>query len=885
MLPKPAWVSIGALLVAAVAQVGGPAGGTGAAVVLVVAAWAAQACRRGARAPLTAAVLGAALIAARLAVGAVAEGPPRPPPAMPLASGEWQARVESVRLAKGWQLATLDVDSPPIRCSALLPAYPRLLAGDTVDWSGGFVSLDSSSYSTYLAAQGISATCQVRGFSVAAHDLSPGGRLEAFRQASGDALERVLPEPAAGLDAAILIGLRDRVDPSVAAAFTTAGVSHIVAISGWNIAIVAAAVAALLRPWAGRRKRAVATIGAIVLYTIFAGASASVVRAALMASVALLANESGRASRAIVGLAWAVTLILIATPAAVADPGFQLSAAATAGLILWATPLARRLETRAAWLPAPLRETLGVSLAAQAATLPIALLIFGRLSPVAPLANLVAVPLVPPAMAAGALSFGAGWLGAANAPAWLTGLLCLPAWLLLSALVWVVQVAAGLPGASATLPFPANALAALLAFSFLLWFHRVLSRPPPPRQAHKLRPSARSPVRGTARGGVSNGLLRWSLLGAALSVVLAFCTAAARVDGAIHVIVLDVGQGDAILVEGDHGSRMLVDGGPDATVLMRALDSRLPAWDRRLDIVILTHPHDDHVSGLVEVMRRYQVTEVFESGWPATTAAYEAWLDQARSRGLAPRRLSTGDALSLDDIRIRVLWPDDGRTRPSNLDPSATANRMTNDASIVLLGSYENREFLLTGDAEDDVDPILLARGLPRVDMLKVAHHGSGTASSGALLAALRPQVAAISVGANNDYGHPAPGTLARLRAYAGTVLRTDQVGTIDVKMDRASVTVASERAATRSGGVRAALGDPGPARVEMAAPGLLYDSGDDRSKPPRERGPAPLTPASCLAPSPFPSGGRGGRLAGVASEPGWALSRSPPRRSSRSAA
>jgi competence protein ComEC len=866
MLPRPAWLAVGAAAAAGAALCGGVVGASSAAAVLIAAACLADALRRRAAAGLAAAALGAALVVARLALGGILSGSASGPSALPDGPGPWPARVESARISKGFQLATLEVrpagaGRESILCSALVPTYPRLIAGDVVAWSGRIEPLDDSDYSRYLAARGISATCDARDLSLVRHDDSPAGLLERFRQASGDALQRVLPEPEGGLAAAIMIGLRDRVDRDVATAFTAAGVSHIVAISGWNIAIVAATVAALLRGLASRRRRSALTVGAIVAYTVFAGASASVVRAAVMAGVALLAAESGRGSRAIVGLAWAVAAMLLVAPAVVGDVGFQLSAAATAGLIAWGTPLTRRLEAHAAWLPGPLRESLGISLAAQAATLPIALLAFGRLAPIAPAANLVAVPLVPPAMAAGAVSFVAGWLVVAGAPVWLTGLLALPAWLLLSALVLVVDVAASVPGANATLPFPANAVGAALAGLGLWWLNAVLRRPPARAHAH----AARRP-----RASAGRSRTRWAVAGAGLSLVLVCCVAASRPDGCVHVIVLDVGQGDSILLEGNRGSRILIDGGPDSGVLLAALDRQVPPWDRRLDAVVLTHPHDDHVTGLVGVLERYRVGLAFESGRPGTTPAYEAWLVALASRGLTAERLSAGDRLRLDDATLEVLWPDDGLVAPAGLDPDASVNRVTNDSSIVLLGDYEGRSFLITGDVEDDVDPKLLERGLPGLDLLKVAHHGSSTASSDAFLAAIHPAVAVISVGADNDYGHPAPSTLARLRAHGAAVLRTDEVGTVDVKLDRAAVTATSARSTAGDGPQTAVW----PA---IEGTGLLYDADDDRTKPSRERGPASLAGSSGLASAPLARRRRDRRLAGSTGRPAGSC-RSPPR-------
>jgi competence protein ComEC len=894
MLPRPTWLALGVVVAAGTVSYQPLSGDSAVAVVvavavaagLAVACYAARAARRyRLGSGLEAASLGAALIAARLAIGLAAgggSGPPAPAP-LPTTTGAWPATVQSAHEAQGRQIATISVtvsSDPPLLCSAQTPAYPRLIAGDSIVWSGRIRSLSGSDYDRFLAAQGILATCEATSLEIVAHDDSPAGRLEAIRQASGDALDRVLPEPEGGLAAAILIGLRDRVDRDLAAAFTTAGVSHIVAISGWNIAIVAATVAALLRGHFSRRGRAFVTILAIVGYTVFAGASPSVVRAAVMAGVAFGTVESGRGSRVIVGLGWAVAIMILADPAIVADAGFQLSAAATAGLVAWATPLTSWLAARAPRLPGALRESLGVSLAAQAATLPIALLTFGRLAVIAPAANLVAVPLVPPVMAAGAVAFAAGWLATFGAPSVITGLLAMPAAVLLGALIAVVRVAAAVPGANETLPFPANLAAAAAAIGLLVLMSRTLSR------SGRTGPRTRPPLLAAAGRPARPRLpasYRWALAGAAFAVFLAGSVVAAKPDGSVHVIVLDVGQGDAILLEGDRGGRILVDGGPDPNVLMADLDRYIPAWDRRLDAIVLTHPHDDHVAGLVAVVERYQVGRAFESGWPASAPAYRAWRSALAARELQPQRLTTGDILRLDDATLTVLWPDDGTTRPSFLDPNATDNRKTNDASIVLLGDYEGRRFLLTGDAEEDVDPILLSRGLPQVDMLKVAHHGSATASTDVLLSTVRPGVAVISVGANNSYGHPNAGTVARLRAHSSSVLRTDQDGAVETALDRSAVTVVSSRAvgATEARTDAASLASA----ASISQLGLLYDSTDVRPEPSRERGTPSFTRSAELASPPLASRRGDGGLAGVARGFGGSAARPPPGRGRRAAA
>ena len=257
--------------------------------------------------------------------------------------------------------------------------------------------------------------------------------------------------------------------------------------------------------------------------------------------------------------------------------------------------------------------------------------------------------------------------------------------------------------------------------------------------------------------------------------------AAHRTDGTTRITVLDVGQGDSILVEGGQGGRMLIDGGPDPDRLLVELDRRLPPWDRRIDILILTHPHEDHVAGLPVLLERYRVGRIYETGMRGPGPGYGAFAHDLAVPGAPPDGiLSTGARIALDDIRFEVLWPDPGRV----LREPPDGGRGINDVSIVLLGEVAGRRFLLTGDVEDDVDPLLAQRGLPPIDILKVAHHGSATASTPAFLDAVRPRIAIVSAGAGNPYGHPARSTVERLVATGARVLRTDTDGSVAVAIE-----------------------------------------------------------------------------------------------------
>ena len=295
--------------------------------------------------------------------------------------------------------------------------------------------------------------------------------------------------------------------------------------------------------------------------------------------------------------------------ASIGDAGFQLSSLATAGLIAWATPLTGWIERAGRGrVPRWLAESLGVSLAAQAATLPIILVSFGRLAILSPVVNLVVVPLVAPAMAAGVVALAGGGLVLAGAPPVIGAIIAAPGWVILRVLVAIVTLAAGLPFASVTLEPPLDVVAAAVVDpgAGAAWCGRdgrgdgPAGAPPPPAvvripgsgRSRRPRDATGADRRPPVARRAGSAPCRWS----------ARCSSPVRVvaatpGGGARISVLDVGQGDAILVEGSRGGRLLIDGGPDPDRLLVALDRRIPPWDRRIDAIILSHPHEDHVAG------------------------------------------------------------------------------------------------------------------------------------------------------------------------------------------------------------------------------------------------------------------------------------------------
>ncbi len=801
-----------------------------------------------------------------LAIGlrAGAGGPAPAPGPTPTGVGPWIGVVETVGSPRdGSRPATIRIeDEPPILVAATLPWYPPVVPSDRVELRGRVRPPPPDEYGAYLARIGAVGTLRADSLEVLPAQGSLNETLEGFRRAASAGLDRSMPEPEAGLAAGVLIGLRDRVDRDLAAAFTTAGASHVVAISGWNIAIVASTLGAL----AGgirRRRRAILTAVAIVVYVVFVGPTPSVVRAGAMAGVALLARELGRPGTAAAALGWACAVLLMLDPAYVNDAGFRLSVLATAGILAWGTSMTARIAGPSPGLPRRwVAEILGVSFAAQAATTPIVLLEFGRLSLVAPVVNLIVVPLVPPAMATGALALVAGMTVGAGVPAVVATLVGLPAWALYAAMVAVVRVGAGLPLASLTIEPPWDAISAAASLALIVgvsrWGNRILSW-------------ARSGPRGTGPPRAGSGrnrhgrarrharAPRLAALGLAAATIGLGLVVAERPDGIVRVSVLDVGQGDGILVESGRGGRMVVDGGPDPGRLLIALDEHVPPWDRRIDILVLTHPHEDHVAGLAILLERYRVGRVYEPGMIGQGPGYRAWADLFAKGGPPHGRLSTGDRLTLDQIHFRVLWPDPNRVPERPPDGGTSINNV----SIVLLGEFDQHRFLLAGDVEEGVDPELLARGVPQVDLLKVAHHGSRTATTEPFLEAVRPRVAVVSAGAGNSYGHPAPATIDRLRRLAGRTYRTDTDGTVEVSFDGPSIRVKtsgprpSPRGATPRPAATASVGSPLGAATAAFLCGI-QPSSQVAARPPVAPE-APTTPRATLGPALAGQDDRGG--------------------------
>lgn len=588
---------------------------------------------------------------------------------------------------------------------------------------------------------------------------------------------RVLGDPAAGLLPGLVVGDTRAMDPVLAEDFRRAGLSHLTAVSGANVAIVLAGVLAPLRRRAvDRRVQAGVALVALAGFVVLARPSASVVRAAAMGGVGLLALASGRSRVAVPALAAAVTVLLLLDPRLARDAGFALSVGATAAIVLLAPGWSRRLRDRG-W-PGPVADAVAVAAAAGLATAPLVAGLSGLVSPVSLPANLLAAPAVPPATVLGLLAALAGAVvpPLGDTLTWLAG------WPV-RWLVAVARVAAGLPDGA--VGWPAGTRGALLLTALLLAAGLLMWR------FRRLRALALAAAVGLV-------LLGWPLRQAADGW---------PPDDAV-LVACDVGQGDGLVVPTGPGEGVLVDAGPEVGPIDRCLD-RLGI--DALPLVLLSHLDADHAGGLAGALTGREVGTVATGALSPADDRLPA-LDALTARAGARREvLAPGDVRTVGGATLEVLAP------PPEI---ATAAAEPNDLSLVVRVTVRGIRVLLTGDLSAAAEARVLARGVDlRADVLKVPHHGSADADP-AFLAASGARVALVSVGADNTYGHPAPRLLTWLSRAGMQVHRTDREGDLAVVGSAGEWGVAA-RGAPGAGAVAAesAGSEPGGGAPRHALP------------------------------------------------------------------
>lgn len=577
------------------------------------------------------------------------------------------------------------------------------------------------------------------------------GAIDRVRERAERALEHGLPPPLAGLARGMVLGEDDRLMPAMTADFRASGLAHLVAASGANVALLAALVLAL-GALAGvpRTPRLALALVLVAAYVPLAGGGPSIQRAGIMGAATLVAALASQPASRWYALLLAAVATLSLNPRAIEDPGWQLSFVAVLALMLLVPPLRAGLERR---LPRPAAEALAVCLAAAAATAPLIALHFGRLSWVTVPANLLAVPAVAPVMWLGT---GAAALGQLAAPL-ASPLVTITAWPL-AFIAWVGHTAAGLPGAQAEAgASPVGAAA---------WWAVLAALAVPAVRAKLAALGRRTGLVRRGAGRTRRLLLAGAVL--ALAVALLATQAGGSPSPPIGLVVsaLDIGQGDATLIQ-DRGAAVLVDAGPaDGPILQRLHEAGVT----RLDLLVVTHAQADHEGGVAAVLGALPVDMVLDGRDGVRSLDGDRFAAVARARHVRLLAPAAGQRLRAGPIELDVLSP---RREPRSLHAGSDPNQRAIVAELHD-GAFS---MLLTADAESDV---LAALPLAPVDVLKVSHHGSADPGLPALLQRLRPAAALIEVGRNNPYGHPAPETIAALEVVP-RVYRTDRDGTATI--------------------------------------------------------------------------------------------------------
>jgi len=674
-----------------------------------------------------------------------------------------QLSASEIKLDKEWH---------EVQGSALLfvPRYPSYSYGDVLLVTGELEKppqLDDFDYADFLAHEGIYSTMLYPEIEIldTGKGFKPLEWVYSLREQLSQSLAEALPEPQVSLAQGIILGIRGNIPSSVKANFSATGTAHLLAISGLHLSIMAGILLSIGLWLFGKRRYTYIwlALGGIWLYALLTGMHPPMVRSAIMASLFLTAELLGRQRSAITALAFAAAVMIGISPQILWDASFQMSFLAMAGLI-FVFPSLRDISRKVvnktlgkynAVVPVAnfVTDSFSVTLGAIIAVWPVIAYYFGIVSLVSPLANFFSLPALPGIIIAGALTGALGLIfpPAAQVIGWL-------AWLSLSYLLLVVDVFANIPSIEVRSISATLIWVYYLSLALVLW---LISRR---RQVRDLAAKSLTVVKpGIAKMG--NFLLKvpkkWVIPPLLVVAILVSAIAASMPDDNLHISFLDVGQGDAILIQ--KGSKqVLVDGGPSPQAIALELGSKMPFWDRTIDLVVLTHPSADHVTGLVEVLQRYEVKQVLYPDLDYDSPIYDEWLRLLKEKDIECTIAWAGQQIDLGGVVVDVL-------NPQSPFLTGTESDLDNN-SVVLHIRMDKISFLLTADLMWEAEFELIARrAIPKSTVLKVSHHGSDTSTSPEFLAVVNPKLAVISAGKDNPYGLPNDAVVERLKQRIGS--------------------------------------------------------------------------------------------------------------------
>jgi competence protein ComEC len=592
----------------------------------------------------------------------------------------------------------------------------------------------------------------------------------------------------------MVLGQDEAIDETTRQDWRDSGLSHLLAVSGQNVMLlVALAMPLLALVRAGPLARGAALLALIALYVPLAGAGPSLQRAGVMGAAGIVAMTLSRPASRWYALLLAAAATLALNPRVSADPGWQLSFAAVAGILALGRPLGAALAgateellpvTRSPLARALVRgfaEGVAITLAATLATGPLVALHFGAVPLAGLLANLLALPAVAPAMWLGMVKAALGIVGGVAPPARAVAeLLGPPARIPLAYLEGLAERCAGIQGSRLALPLHSAgdvAAAYLLIAAAILGIRHAVRR----RRRAGLRPGYAERAAAWRRAPRSFRVAVLVLILTVLALATATGLGSPSPPGDLTVRFLDIGQGDATLVQDGHGANALFDAGPPEGAVYRQLRA---AGVGRLDLAVSTHQSRDHQGGFHELIGRMPIGLFLTNGYGTRDPDYHRMLHEADAAGIHRTAAEAGELLHVGRMTVRILGPpphEPGAPPPEDPNPIGVA-------AVVSQGAFD---LWLSADAESDG---ILGYPLPPVEAMKVSHHGSADPGLPKVLDRLRPKIAAIEVGRHNAYGHPTPSTLAALSHAGVTTYRTDDDGTVTLTIDHGAMHVTTER-------------------------------------------------------------------------------------------
>jgi len=578
-----------------------------------------------------------------------------------------------------------------------------------------------------------------------------------LRKRITNTVKMCLPKEQAALLSGMLIGYTEDMSDEVANAFSDAGLSHLTAVSGMNIAFIVFPLVFLFKKMHLSQKISnIITIGILILFLFITGFSPSVARAVIMAVIILVGQLLKRETEIFTSISFALILLLIYNPYTLFDIGFQLSFAATLSLVLFYKYIKSKLDFK--FLPSLVSDVLAATISAQLGVVLISAMYFNKISIISLISNLLVVPLVEVLTILGIVMVLVGQI--AIIPAEFLGLVCNT---FLSFILYVAKISSQIPFAVVKIATPSIPFLMIyyIAILYFFWIR--------PTFEIKLKPK---------------------YYALALSLILIIFSSMYFLPKDMRLVFIDVGQGDSQLVVTSSGKAMLIDGGGfasmtdltrnmgDYTVVPFLYDYGIT----KLDLVVSTHGDDDHLQGLLTVFKEIKVDNLIIP-YNMDLEPYRSLLELAGKQNTATRACKAGDIIKLDnDTNIKVLNPIEGIKY--NKSPE-------NNGAIVFKLNYKDVNILFTGDIEKEAEKILLDNNADlKADILKVSHHGSKTSTTEEFLNATDPKIAVISVGKNNNFGHPAESVIERLQNKSVKILRTDIHGTILMKTNGSDIKV-----------------------------------------------------------------------------------------------